>query len=199
MVFGSIAEGADVVRRDVWEGVSSEQARDRGRKISRLKDGGPVRKWILINGLAATLLGGLIAATAAAGAAVAAQPRVVIMLEAEAAGPGKGTESGADWEVRDLKGASGGKVLAGTAADHLRGSKPIPVTIPVPGAYRVWVRYHKPTARTGGFYVLFQDEFGEETAFQHCDWFPRLNTETPYVPRRSAVGDRTEIISLILD
>jgi hypothetical protein len=146
--------------------------------------------------VASSAMTGFAAVMGAAAPAVtpSSGPVVVLLLEAESAGPGKAGESGADWEVRELKGASGGKVLAGTAADHLRAARPILVTLPLPGAYRVWVRYHKPTPRTGGFYALFQDEFGEETAFHACDWFPRLNPETPYIPRRSEAGEQTGFI-----
>ena len=101
-------------------------------------------------------------------------------IEAEAAGA-----EGA-WSVRDLDGASGGKVLAGTNMDHLGESRGISLAIPRAGRYVAWVRYHKQDRNCCAFYALFRDESREDAAFHKCDFVPVLPTSKPYAPKPEA-------------
>jgi len=114
-----------------------------------------------------------------------------IFIEAEAVGAA--TTNSKNWSVKELDGASGGKVL------KLRGLMSIGgVTIPEPGAYRIWVRYFRATvkpSRFSRFFVLLRDEEGEELAFHFCDWAPvRLPTEKPYEPFVPWAGERTGFV-----
>jgi len=85
------------------------------------------------------------------------------------------------WTVKDVAGASGGKVLSYPATFALLESGGIPLHIPQAGAYRVWVRYLRVTPdRSIGAFALLRDEATEELGFHYLDWLSFLPTERPY-------------------
>ena len=108
-------------------------------------------------------------------------------LEAEHAGEGRVWERGVEWQVKDAKGASGGRILYGSAADALGESNPLPTSIPTPGEYGIWVRYRR-SGKPGSFFLLARDEDGEGVAFAKLDWHAKLPAQRPYatVPARGA-------------
>jgi hypothetical protein len=95
-------------------------------------------------------------------------------MEAESAG-------GNDWKAQKEAGASGGAMLAGSAADALGESGGAAVAFPRAGRYWIWVRYQRPAdGAYSSFYALVRNEDGEGIALDYLDWEARLPTERPY-------------------
>lgn len=115
----------------------------------------------------------------ASGGGVPLGRAAVWCFEAETAGGGGVRDEGIEWQVREAAGASGGKILHGSAADALGECRPLPTRIPGPGDYRIWVRYRR-SAKPGSFFLLVRDEDDEAVAFGKLDWHARLPVERPY-------------------
>ena len=122
-----------------------------------------------------TLLLLAIVSTAVVAAPKSAAPPVTLFAEAEAVPP-----SGS-WTVKELEGASGGRVLHHSVAYRMPESAGIPLHVPRAGAYRVWVRYFRKTPdRSIGAFALVRDDATEGLALHYLDWQPFLPTERPY-------------------
>jgi hypothetical protein len=122
--------------------------------------------------------------------------KTTIFIEAEtaaAATPATKASIAAGWTVKDIGGASGGKLLFEPSRARVE-SDAIPVTVPRAGVYRVWVRYFRAAPTSPGMFVLFRDEEGEEAAFHFCDWYAFMPVEKPYEKPKPWAGERTGFI-----
>lgn len=85
-----------------------------------------------------------------------------------------------NWEMSNLAGASGGKVLKLAAGNDMIESNYIPLSIPEAGSYRIWIRYIKENDAACTFNIVIRDEDGEALTAPYCDLVSNMQTSRPW-------------------